>query len=117
MKNNILEQLNEIDKVELYLQLYDKTVVDKEEISAVTKVLESGMLAEGKVSREFEKRFQEYIGTKFATVTNNGTTALVAALEAMEIQPGDEIIGDHHGLESPDRKEYRDIGRVLVQEE
>ena len=69
-----------------------KPVVDKEEISAVTKVLETGMLAEGKVSREFEKLFREYIGIKYATVTNNGTTALVAALEAMEIQPGDEII-------------------------
>jgi perosamine synthetase len=69
-----------------------KPVVDDEEIQAVTKVLETGMLAEGKVSREFENRFRKYIGTDYATVTNNGTTALVTALEAMEIQPGDEII-------------------------
>jgi perosamine synthetase len=69
-----------------------KPVVDEKEITAVTKVLESGMLAEGKISREFEKRFRDYIGIDYATVTNNGTTALVTALEAMDIQPGDEII-------------------------
>jgi perosamine synthetase len=69
-----------------------KPVIDDEEIAAVTKVLETGMLAEGKVSREFEKRFREYIGIKYASVTTNGTTALVTALEAMEIKPGDEII-------------------------
>ncbi|MFW9870326.1 MAG: DegT/DnrJ/EryC1/StrS family aminotransferase, partial [Candidatus Thorarchaeota archaeon] len=52
----------------------------------------SGMLAEGKVSRNFEKLFSDYIGTKFATVTSNGTTALSTALEAMDIQPGNEVI-------------------------
>lgn len=66
--------------------------IDKEEIEAVQSVLESGMLAEGNESRELEKEFAAYVGTQFATVTSNGTTALSTALEAMEIQPGDEII-------------------------
>ncbi|MHA2140564.1 MAG: DegT/DnrJ/EryC1/StrS family aminotransferase [Candidatus Thorarchaeota archaeon] len=69
-----------------------KPIIDNEEIEAVKRVLESGMLAEGKVSRNFEKQFADYVGTKFATVTNNGTTALSTALEAMGIQPGDEVI-------------------------
>ena len=69
-----------------------KPVVDNEEIQAVIEVLESGMLAEGKVSREFEKEFAGYIGVKHATVTTNGTTALSTALEAMGIEPGDEVI-------------------------
>ncbi len=71
---------------------FAKPVVDKEELEAVSKVLESGMLAEGKVSRELEKEFAAFTGTKYATVTSNGTTALSTALEAMEIQPGDEVI-------------------------
>ena len=71
---------------------FAKPIIGDEEKEAVTKVLESGMLAEGKVSREFEKLFSEYIGTKYATVTSNGTTALSTALEAMDIQPGDEVI-------------------------
>ncbi|MFW9981774.1 MAG: DegT/DnrJ/EryC1/StrS family aminotransferase [Candidatus Thorarchaeota archaeon] len=71
---------------------FAKPIIGDEEKEAVSRVLESGMLAEGKVSREFEKQFSNYIGTKFATVTSNGTTALSTALEAMDIQPGDEVI-------------------------
>jgi len=71
---------------------FAKPLIGDEEKDAVKRVLESGMLAEGKVSREFEKLFSEYIGTKYATVTSNGTTALSTALEAMDIQPGDEVI-------------------------
>ncbi|MHA3962872.1 MAG: DegT/DnrJ/EryC1/StrS family aminotransferase [Candidatus Thorarchaeota archaeon SMTZ1-45] len=71
---------------------FAKPIIGQEEIEAVKRVLQSGMLAEGKVSRELEKLFADYTGTKFATVTNNGTTALSTALEAMDIQPGDEVI-------------------------
>jgi perosamine synthetase len=71
---------------------FAKPLIGDEEKEAVRKVLDSGMLAEGKVSREFEKVFSEYIGTKYATVTSNGTTALSTTLEAMDIKPGDEVI-------------------------
>ncbi len=71
---------------------FAKPIIDEEELDAVKAVLESGMLAEGKVSRELEKEFAGYIGSKFATVTSNGTTALSTALDAMGIQPGDEVI-------------------------
>jgi len=71
---------------------FAKPIIDDEEHDAVKAVLESGMLAEGKVSREFEKEFASYVGTKFATVTSNGTTALSTALDAMGINPGDEVI-------------------------
>jgi len=71
---------------------FTKPIIEDEEIQAVKRVLESGMLAEGKVAHEFEKQFSEYTGTKYATVTSNGTTALTTALEAMGIQPGDEVI-------------------------
>ncbi|MFW9796742.1 MAG: DegT/DnrJ/EryC1/StrS family aminotransferase [Candidatus Thorarchaeota archaeon] len=71
---------------------FAKPVIGEEEIEAVRRVLESGMLAEGKVSRELEKQYAEYTGTKYATVTSNGTTALSTALEAMGLEPGDEVI-------------------------
>jgi perosamine synthetase len=71
---------------------FTKPIIEDDEIEAVKRVLESGMLAEGKVAHEFEKQFSEYIGTKYATVTTNGTTALTTALEAMGLQPGDEVI-------------------------
>ena len=71
---------------------FTKPIIEEEEIQAVRQVLESGMLAEGKVAHEFEKKFSEYTGTKYATVTSNGTTALTTALESIGIQPGDEVI-------------------------
>ncbi len=76
----------------IHLIPFAKPIIDHEELEAVEKVLKSGMLAEGKVSRAFEEEFKEYLGTKYATVTSNGTTALSTALEAMDIQPGDEVI-------------------------
>ncbi len=71
---------------------FAKPLVGDEEIEAVKRVLKSGMLAEGKVARQFEGEFAKYVGTKFATVTSNGTTALSTVLEALGIQPGDEVI-------------------------
>ncbi|RLI54153.1 MAG: aminotransferase DegT [Candidatus Thorarchaeota archaeon] len=71
---------------------FAKPIIGDEEVEAVKKVLQSGMLAEGKVSREFERQFADYVGTEFAAVTSNGTTALSTALEAMGIEPGDEVI-------------------------
>ena len=71
---------------------FAKPIVGDEEIEAVKSVLKSGMLAEGKIARQFEGEFAKYVGTKFATVTSNGTTALSTALEALGIQPGDEVI-------------------------
>jgi perosamine synthetase len=71
---------------------FAKPIIDDEEKEAVKAVLESGMLAEGKVSRELEKEFASYVGSKYATVTSNGTTALSTALDAMGIKPGDEVI-------------------------
>lgn len=71
---------------------FAKPIITEDEIEAVERVLRSGMLAEGKVARQFEEEFSDYVGTRYATVTSNGTTALSTALEAMEIRPGDEVI-------------------------
>jgi dTDP-4-amino-4,6-dideoxygalactose transaminase len=46
----------------------------------------------GKLGMEFEKKWAEYNGVKFAISTNTGTSALHAALGALGIGPGDEVI-------------------------
>lgn len=51
-----------------------------EEIEAVTEVLKSGNLAQHQKTEQFEKEFAEYIGTKYAVATSNGTTALQLAI-------------------------------------
>jgi perosamine synthetase len=66
--------------------------IDSEEILEVQRVLESGMLAQGEVVRQFEEDFAEYCGVRHAVATNSGTSALHAALLAAGIGPGDEVI-------------------------
>jgi perosamine synthetase len=63
-----------------------------EEKEALNAVIDSKYLAEGPVARDFEKRFGEFVGSKYTIVTSNGTTALHLALEASGIKPGDEVI-------------------------
>lgn len=58
----------------------------------VLKVLRSGMVAQGPVVAEFERRFAELTGVKHAVAVNNGTTALVAALQVQDLKPGDEVL-------------------------
>jgi perosamine synthetase len=69
-----------------------RPAIGQDEISAVTAVLESGMLASGERVAEFEKKFADYCGTTHAVAINNGTAALHAALLAADIGVGDEVI-------------------------
>lgn len=63
-----------------------------EEEALVLEVLRSGQLAQGQYVERFEKRFAELHQVKHAVAVNNGTTALVVAMEALGIGPGDEVV-------------------------
>jgi perosamine synthetase len=67
-------------------------MIEDEEKQAVMQVLESGMLAQGPRVREFEEHFAEFVGSRYAVATSNGTSALHLALLAHGIGPGDEVI-------------------------
>jgi perosamine synthetase len=58
----------------------------------VLEVLRSGMLAQGPMVRRFEETFAELVGVRHAVAVNNGTTALVAALQVLDLEPGDEVL-------------------------
>ncbi len=65
----------------------------KQEIDqAIARVLNSGIYTLGPKLTKFEKNFSAYIGTRFAVGVANGTDALILALKAIDIKPGDEII-------------------------
>jgi dTDP-4-amino-4,6-dideoxygalactose transaminase len=66
----------------------------QEEADAVQKVLLSNKVNywTGTEGREFEKEFASYTGCKHAIALANGTVALELALEALGVQPGDEVI-------------------------
>ncbi|MEX0621775.1 MAG: DegT/DnrJ/EryC1/StrS family aminotransferase [Candidatus Woykebacteria bacterium] len=69
-----------------------KPIIGKEEERAVLEVLRSGKLAQGEVVAEFEEAFAGYCGMKYAVATDNGTSALMVALTAASVGPGDEVI-------------------------
>lgn len=69
-----------------------KPLLGKEEIDAVTKVLNSGMIAQGPKVEEFELAFSEYTGCEYAIAVNSGTAALHVALLAHGIGKEDEVI-------------------------
>jgi dTDP-4-amino-4,6-dideoxygalactose transaminase len=64
----------------------------EDSIAMAVEVLRSGRLAQGAVVAEFERRFAEMTGCAHAVAVSSGTTALVASLEALQLQPGDEVI-------------------------
>ena len=69
------------------------TVVDvRESEPLVLEVLRSGSIAQGPMVARLEREFAEAIGVKHCVAVNNGTTALVAALEVCDIEPGQEVI-------------------------
>jgi dTDP-4-amino-4,6-dideoxygalactose transaminase len=66
--------------------------LNAEEIEAVTNVLHSRWLSMGPITAEFEKRFAELIGAKYAFAVTNCTAALHLAHVALGAGPGDKVI-------------------------
>lgn len=66
----------------------------KEETEAVKKVLLSNKVNfwTGEECRKFESEFAKFVNSKFAISLANGTVALDAALKALEIGNGDEVV-------------------------
>jgi perosamine synthetase len=78
-------------------------IVGEEEKQAVLTVLESGRLSTflavpgeyflgGKMIKELERQFMEYHEVKYAVAFNSATAALHAAVVAVGVQPGEEVI-------------------------
>ncbi len=68
--------------------------INEEAIQAVVDVLRSGKINywTGKRGMEFEKRFAEWQGSKYAISVATGTAALQTAMSVLGIGPGDEVI-------------------------
>jgi dTDP-3-amino-3,4,6-trideoxy-alpha-D-glucose transaminase len=64
----------------------------EELLGAVREVAEHGAFTLGHHVEAFEREFADYCESDFAVGVSSGTEALVLALRALEIGPGDEVI-------------------------
>jgi len=72
-------------------------IIENEEINEVRAVLSEKSLtsaanAGGMRVQEFEKLLSSYVGSRYAVAVNSGTAALQAALYALDIKNGDEVL-------------------------
>lgn len=75
----------------LDLKLQYQTI--KQEIdAALVRVAESQMLILGEEVSKLEKQLAEYCGARFAVGVSSGTDALLMALMALDLKPGDQVI-------------------------
>ena len=71
---------------------YGRQTVDEDDIAVVAEVLRSDWLTTGPKVEEFERAFAAFTGSAFAVAVSSGTAALHAAMAALGIGPGDEVI-------------------------
>lgn len=71
---------------------YGRQWVDEDDIAAVVEVLRSDWLTTGPKVAEFEAAFAQFTGAREAVAVSSGTAALHAAMYAIGIGPGDEVI-------------------------
>ena len=68
-----------------------KPLIGEEEIREVVRVLKSGRLREGELTRRFEEEFRTRCGAEHAIAVSSGTAALHLAFLSI-LKPGDEVI-------------------------
>jgi len=76
---------------------YDKSlfhwpIVTEEDEQAVIQVMRDGNMSNVDVTMKFEKAYSEWVGTRYGLGYCNGTASLFAAMWAVGVGAGDEII-------------------------
>jgi perosamine synthetase len=66
--------------------------IEEDEIAEVVDTLRGGWLTTGPRTKRFEREFAEYVGAQHAVAVNSATAAMHLALDAIGLQPGDEVI-------------------------
>src|SRR5512144_1914347 len=73
-----------------YLREYEAERADI--LAAVDRVFSSGTLILGESVRKFESEFAEWCGVRAGVGVDNGTNAVMLALRAVGVAPGDDVV-------------------------
>ena len=66
--------------------------MDESEKKELISVIDSGWFTEASKTKEFEKMFAKFTGSKYACAITSGTAGLYLGLKALGIKNGDEVI-------------------------
>jgi len=70
----------------------NEPIIGELEEELVLEALRSGRLVKGPMVARFEQSVREAVGARFAVAVNSGTSAIMLALLAHGIGPGDEVV-------------------------
>ncbi|MBT5094751.1 MAG: DegT/DnrJ/EryC1/StrS family aminotransferase [Halobacteriovoraceae bacterium] len=73
-----------------------KPFFDHQELEEVAESINSGWVTQGPKVKRFEEQFCKYVGSNYACAVSNCTSALVMALKAVGVSPGDVVITTSH---------------------
>lgn len=73
-------------------ELFDWPIITKEDEDAVLNVVRNNLYSLTDITELFQKEFAEYMGVNHALAFTNGTQSLEAAMFAIGLKMGDEII-------------------------
>jgi len=71
---------------------YGKQNIEQDDIDAVLKTLTADFLTQGPKVKEFEDKFADYVGAKYAVAVNNATAGLHLSVLALGLKPGERVI-------------------------
>ena len=71
---------------------YGKQWINDKDIEKVNEVLKSDFLTTGPYVKEFEEKFAQYVGSKYAVAVANGTAALHLSALALDVKKGTEVV-------------------------
>ena len=71
---------------------YGRQHIDQTDIDAVVSTLQADFLTQGPKVQEFENKFADYVGSKYAVAVNNATSGLHLAVLALGLKEGERVI-------------------------
>jgi len=71
---------------------YGRQHIEQDDIDAVVKTLTADFLTQGPKVKEFEDKFANYVGAKYAVAVNNATSGLHLAVLALGLKEGERVI-------------------------
>lgn len=71
---------------------YGRQNIQQDDINAVVETLQTDFLTQGPKVKEFEDKFAQYVGAKYALAVNNATSGLHLSVLAMNLKKGERVI-------------------------